>query len=88
MTDCVHHNKLWKILKGMGMPDHLTCLLRKLYAGQEETEPDMDQQTGSKLGKESPCLFNSYAEYVMLNARLGEAQAGIKTDRRNTNNFR
>ena len=50
--DCVDHNKLWKILKEMGIPDHLTCLLRNLYAGQEETELDMEQQTGSKLGKE------------------------------------
>ena len=46
------HNKLWEILQEMGIPDHLTCLLRNLYAGQEETEPDMEQQTGSKLGKE------------------------------------
>ena len=50
--DCVHHNKLWKILKEMGIPDHLPCLLRNLYAGQEVTELDMEQQTGSKLGKE------------------------------------
>ena len=50
--DCVGHNKLWKIIKGMEIPDHLTCLLRNLYAGQEETEPDMEQWTGSKLGKE------------------------------------
>ena len=50
--DCVDHNKLWKILQDMGIPDHLTCLLRKLYAGQEETELDMEQQTDSKLGKE------------------------------------
>ena len=50
--DCVNHNKLWKILKEMGIPDHLICLLRNLYAGQEVTELDMDQQTGSKLGKE------------------------------------
>ena len=50
--DCVDHNKLWKIIKEMGIPDHLTCLLRNLYAGQEATEPDMEQQTGSKLGKE------------------------------------
>ena len=70
--DCVNHNKLWKILKEMGIPDHLTCLLRNLYAGQEATEADMKQQTGSKLGKEyvkacilSPCLLNLYAEYIM-----------------------
>ena len=50
--DCVAHNKLWKILKEIGIPDHLTCLLRNLYAGQEETEPDMEQLSGSKLGKE------------------------------------
>ena len=50
--DCVDHNKKWKILQEMGIPDHLTCLLRNLYAGQEATEPDMEQQTGSKLGKE------------------------------------
>ena len=50
--DCVDHKKLWKILKELGIPDHLTCLLRNLYAGQEATEPDMEQQTGSKLGKE------------------------------------
>ena len=50
--DCVDHNKLWKILKEMGIPDHLTCLLRNLYADQEATEPDMEQQTGSKSGKE------------------------------------
>ena len=50
--DCVYHNKLWKILKEMGIPDHPTCLLRNLYAGQEATELDMDQQAGSKLGKE------------------------------------
>ena len=50
--DCVDHNKLWKIMKEMGIPDHLTCPLRNLYAGQEETDLDMEQQTGSKLGKE------------------------------------
>ena len=50
--DCVDHNKLWTILKEMGIPDHLACLLRNLYAGQEATEPDMEQQTGSKMGKE------------------------------------
>ena len=51
--DCVDHNKLWKILKEMGIPDHLTCLLRNLHAGQETIDPNMEQQTGSKLGKES-----------------------------------
>ena len=91
--DCVDHNKLWKILKEMGIPDHLTCLLRNLYAGQEATELDMEQQTGSKWGKGyvkailSPCLFNFYAEYIMRNARLDEAQAGIKIARTNINNL-
>ena len=78
----------WKILQEMGIPDHLTCLLRKLYASQEEIEPDMDQQTGSKLGKESPCLFNLHAKYIMQNAGLDEAQARIKIARRNINNLR
>ena len=78
------HNKLWKILKEIGIPDHLTCLLRNLYAGQEATELDMEQQTVSKIGKGvhqgcilSPCLFNFYAEYIMRNAGLEETQAGI-----------
>ena len=56
--DCVDHNKLWKILKEMGILDHLTCLLRNLFAGQEATEQDMEKQTGSKLGKECSCLGN------------------------------
>ena len=71
------HNKLWKILKEMGIPDHLTCLLQNLYAGQEEQlELDMEQWTASKLGKEylkailSPCLFNLYTEYIMKNVGL------------------
>ena len=80
----------------MGIPDHLTCLLRNLYAGQEgQLEPDMKQWTGSKLGKGvqqgcilSPCLFNFYAEYIMRNPGLEEAQAGIKIARRNINNLR
>ena len=76
--DCVNHNKLWKILKEMGKPDHLTCLLRNLYAGQEATD----------WFQLSPCLFNFYAEYIMWNARLDEAQAGIKIARRNINNLR
>ena len=70
--DCVDHNQLWKILQQMGIPDHLTCLLRNLYAGQEATvEPDMEQQTGSKLGKEYVkavyChpAYLTYAEYIM-----------------------
>ena len=78
----------------MGKPDHLTCLLRNLYTGQEATEVDMEQQTGSKYEKEyikacqvlSPCLFNFYAEYIMRNAGLDEAQAGIKIAGRNINN--
>ena len=73
------HNKLWKILQEMGIRDHLTCLLRNLYAGQEETEPNLEQWTGSKLRKDynkavlSPYVFNLYAEYIMQNARLDEA---------------
>ena len=80
-----------KILKEMGIPEHLTCLLRNLYAGQEATEPNMKQQTGSKLGKEydktvlSPCLLNCYADYIMQNAGLDESQAGIKIAGRNIN---
>ena len=90
------HNKLWKILKEMGIPDHLTCLLRNLYAGQEATV-----RTGHgitdwfQIGKRvcqgcilSPCLFNFYAEYIMRNAGLEEGQAGIKIAGRNINNFR
>ena len=92
-SDCVDHNKLWKILKEMGIPDHLTCLLRNLYAGQEITDPNMIQQTGSKLGREyvktvrSPCLLTFCAEYIMQNARLDESQAGIKIAGRNTSNL-
>ena len=91
----MNHNKLWKILKERGTPDHLTCLLRNLYAGQEATELDMEQQTGPNNGKGvrqgcilSPCLFKVYAEYIMRNAGLEEAQAGIKTAGRNINNLR
>ena len=76
--DCVDHNKLWKILKEMGIPDHLTCLLRKLYAGQEATVRTTDWfQIGKGVGQGcilSPCLFNFYAEYIMRNAGLEEAQ--------------
>ena len=87
---------LWKILKEMGIPDHLTCLLRNLYAGQEATVRTGHGTTDCfQIGKGecqgcilSPCLFNLYAEYIMWNARLGEAQAGIKIDRRNINNLR
>ena len=79
----------------MGIPDHLTCLFRNLYVGQEATELDMEQQTGSKLAKEYikavycyPGLFNFYAEYIMRNAGLEETQAGIKIGGRNINNLR
>ena len=83
--DCVDHNKLWKILKEMGIPDHLTCLLRNLYAGQEATVRTGHGTTDwFQIGKGvrqgcilSPCLFNLYAEYIMRNAGLEEAQAGI-----------
>ena len=74
--DCVYHNKLWKILKEMGIPDHLTCLLRNLYAGQEATVRTTDWfQIGKGVGQGcilSPCLFNLYAEYIMRNAGLEE----------------
>ena len=95
--DCVdHHHKLWKILKEMGIPDYLTCLLRNLYAGQEATVRTGHGTTDwFHIGKGvcqgcilSPCLFNFYAEYIMRNAGLEEAQAGIKIARRNINNFR
>ena len=94
--DCVHHNKLWKILKEMEIPDHLTCLLRNLYAGQEATVRTGHGTTDwFQIGKVvchgcmlSPCLFNLYAEYIMRNARLNEAQTEIKIPRRNINNFR
>ena len=86
----------WKILKEMGIPDHLTCLLRNLYAGQEATVRTIHgKMDWFQIGKGvrqgyilSPCLFNLYAEYIMQNARLGEAQAGIKTARRNINKHR
>ena len=94
--DCVDHNKLWKILQEMGIPDHLTCLLRNLYAGQEETPRTghriMDWfQIGKGLYQGcilSPCLFNLHAEYIMRNAGLDEAHAGIKIGKRNINNLR
>ena len=94
--DCVDHNKLWKILKEMGIPDHLTCLLRNLYAGQEATVRTGHGRTDwFQIGKGvfqgcilSPCLFNLYAEYIMRIAGLKEAQAGIKIARRNIDNFR
>ena len=94
--DCMDHNKLWKTLQEMGIPDHLTCLLRNLYAGQKAMV-----RTGRgitdwfQIGKGvrqgcilSVCLFNFYAEYIMRNARLDEAQAGIKIAGRNINNLR
>ena len=94
--DCVDHNKLWKILQETGIPDHLTCLLRNLYAGQEATVRTGHGTTDCVQAGEgvcrgcilSPCLFNLYAEYMMRNAGLDEAQAGIKTARRNITNLR
>ena len=93
--DCVDRNKLWKILKEMGIPYHLTCILRNLYAGQEATVRTGHGTTDwFKVGKGvcqgyilSPCLFNLYAEYIMRNAGLGEAQAGIKIPGRNSSNL-
>ena len=89
-------DKMWKILKEMGIPDHLTCLLRNLYAGQEATVRTGHGTTDwFQIGKWvhqgcilSPCLFNLYAEYIMRNTGLDEAQAGIKIARRNINNLR
>ena len=94
--DCVDHNKLWKILKEMGIPDHLTGLLRNLYAGQEATVRTGHGTTDwFQIGKGvhqgwllSSSLFNLYAEYIMRNAGLNEAQAGIKFARRNSSNLR
>ena len=93
---CVDHKKLWKILQEMGIPDHLICLLRDLYAGQETTVRTGHGTTDwFQIGKGvrqgcilSPCLFNLYAEYIMQNSRLEETQAGIKIARRNINNLR
>ena len=95
-SDCVDHNKLWKILQQMGIPDHLTCLLRNLYTGQEATvrtghgTTDWFQiRKGIHQGCIlSPCLFNLYAEHITRNAGLDKAQAGIKIAGRNINNFR
>ena len=87
--DCVDHNQLWKILKEMGISDHLTCLLRNLYSGQEATDRTVHGTTDwFQIGKEvhqvlSPCLFNLYAEYIMRNDGLEEAQVGIKIAERN-----
>ena len=94
--NCVDYNKLWKILKEMGISEHLTCLQRNLYAGQEATVRAGHGTTDwFQIGKGlcqgcilSPCLFNLYAEYIMRNAGLYEAQAGIKNARRNINNLR
>ena len=94
--DCVDHNKLWKIMKEIGIPDHPTCLLRNLYAGQEATVKTGHGTTDWFQTRKgvcqgcilSPCLFNLYAEYIMRNARLDEAQAGIKIAGRNINNLR
>ena len=92
--DCVDHNKLWQVLKEMGIPDHLTCLLRYLYAGQKSTARTGHGKTDWFQTEKgvcqgcilSPCLFNLYAGYIMRNAGLEEAQAGIKITRRNINN--
>ena len=94
--DCVDHNKLWKILKDVEIPEHLTCLLRNLYVGQEATVRTGHEtidwfQTGKGVHQGcilSPCLFNLYAEYIVQNARLDEAQAGIKTAGRKINTLR
>ena len=94
--DCVDHNKLWKIFQEIGIPDHLTCLLRNLYAGQEATvrtghgTTDWFQiRSGVHQGCIlSPCLFNIYAVYIMRNAGLDEAQARIKVAGKNINNLR
>ena len=93
--DCVDHSKLWKILREMEIPDHLTCLLRNLYAGQEAAvrtgHGTMDWfQIGKGVGQAcilSPCLFNLSAEHIMLNARLDESHPGIKIAGRNINNL-
>ena len=92
----MHHHKLWKILKELGIPDHPTCLLRNLYAGQEATVRTGHGTTDwFQIGKGvcqgclwSPCLFNLYAEYIMRNAGLEETQVGIKIDGRNINHLR
>ena len=94
--DCVDYNKLWKILQEMGIPGHVTCLLRYLYAGQEATVRTGNGKTDwFQIGKGvrqgcilSSCLLNLYAKYILQNARLDEAQAGIKIARRNINKLR
>ena len=94
--DCVDHKKLWKTLQEMGIPNHQTCLLRNVYAGQEATVGTGNGTTDwLQIGKGvrqgcilSPCLFNLYEEYIMRNAGLEEAQAGIKIAGRNIHNFK
>ena len=94
--DCIDHNKLWKILQEMGIPNHLTCLLQNVYAGQEATvRTGYGTMDWFKIEKGvhqgcilSPCLFNLNAEFIKRNAGLDEAQAGIKIARRNINNLR
>ena len=94
--NCVDHSKLWKILKEVGIPDHLTCLLRNLYAGQEATVRTGHETTDwYQIGQGicqgcilSPCLFNFYAEHILRNPGLKEAQAGIKIARRNIKNLK
>ena len=96
VTRLRHHNKLWEILKEMGIPDHLTCLLRNLYAGQEATvRTGHGTMNWFQIGKGvcqgcilSPCLFNFYAEYIMRSAGLDEAHVGIKIAGRNIKNLR
>ena len=96
MFDSVDHNELWKILQEMGISDHLACLLRNLYAGQKSTVRTRHETTDwfqIRKGVDqgcilSPCLFNLHAEYIIWNAGLNEAQAGIKTAGRNANNLR
>ena len=92
--DCVDHDKLWEIFKEMGIPDHLTCFLRNLYADQEATVRTGHGTDWFQIKKGvrqgcilSPCLFNLYVEYIMGNASMDEAQTGIKTARRNIKNF-
>ena len=94
--DCVDHNKLWKILKVIGIPNHLTCFLRNLYVGQEATvRTGCGTTDWFQIGKGVcqgcillPCLFNLYAEYIVRNARLDEAQVGVKIAGRNISNLR
>ena len=89
------HNKLWKILEETGIPDHPTCFLRNLYAGQAAVRTRLGTKDWIQIGKGVyqgcillPCLFNFYEEYIMLNAKLDNSQARIKIARRNSSNFR